>query len=233
MILSIDTSTSVCSIALHDKEKQLLLYNTELTIDRAHSSALTQLIESCWEITQTDAHQLSAVAVASGPGSYTGLRIGAAVAKGICYGAKKPLIAIPTLLCMAQKALQYAKVKSTDTLLCPMIDARRMEVYTAIFNQNLKEVEKTQAKVIDETAFGETLQKYPVLFFGDGADKCKETIRHENAFFLEEVHPNAKEVGELAIQKFNKNEFEDTAYFEPFYLKNFEAKKPAKDKLKM
>lgn len=232
MILSLDTSTSICSIALYDVLKRSLLYNAELTIDRAHSSALTLLIEDGWKVTHTDPSQLSAVAIASGPGSYTGLRIGASVAKGICYGTQKPLIAVPTLLCMAKRAVPFAQIKSEGTLLCPMIDARRMEVYTAVFNQQLEEVIPTQAKIIEEGPFTDILDKQAILFYGDGAEKCKETIQHPNAFFLEDIHPNAKNVGELALNKFEKEEFEDTAYFEPFYLKNFEAKKPAKNKLK-
>ncbi len=231
MILSIDTSTAVCSIALHEVAPRQLVFSTTLQIERAHSTALTQLIAFALEQCGIAASQLSAVAVASGPGSYTGLRIGASVAKGICYAADIPLIALPTLECMAQRALQYAHLLGTNSLLCPMIDARRMEVYTALFTHHLAEHSPTQAKVIDEHSFSEILAQYPILFFGDGAAKCQPVLTHPNALFLQGITPHAEQVGELAMGKLAAQQFEDTAYFEPFYLKAFEAKKPAKNKL--
>lgn len=165
---------------------------------------------------------LDAVAVSMGPGSYTGLRIGVSSAKGICYGNNIPLISIPTLESMALNQ------KQKGDILIPMLDARRMEVYAKIFDGNLKELRKTEAEIIDENSYAEFLEKGKVLFFGDGAPKCKDVIKNENALFIDGVFPSAREMGPLAEEKFRNSDFEDAAYFEPFYLKDFIATKSLK-----
>ncbi len=172
---------------------------------------------------------LDAVAVSKGPGSYTGLRIGVSTAKGYCYGLNIPLISVDTLAGMAAGLIQKTlDVNQSDNVLfCPMIDARRMEVYTALFNSNLEKVENVSAKIIDENSFNEELLKYKIIFGGDGALKCKETLAHQpNAIFYNDFFPSAKFIYKIAEQKFVNKEFEDTAYFEPYYLKEFIAGKP-------
>ena len=170
--------------------------------------------------------ELDAIAVSKGPGSYTGLRIGVSTAKGLCYALDKPLIAVNTLLAMAN---EVNRQNHSQALLCPMIDARRMEVYTALYDGELNELEKTSAKILEENSFDETLNQKQVLFFGNGADKfmaLKTGVA--NAVFIDNITPSAWSVGLLANQAFLRGDFEDVAYFEPFYLKDFVATKPKK-----
>lgn len=223
MILSIETSASVCSVALHSVAEGSLCFNANLQQGRTHARALTQLIAHAWAVTGTNAAALKAVALSAGPGSYTGLRIGAATVKGLCYGTKKPLIAVSTLGVLAKSAAQYAKIMpDNNTLLCPLIDARRMEVYTALFDQNCQTLTQPTAKIIDKDSFGVQVETHTVLFFGSGAQKCASVICHKNAVFLDGIQPDAVQVGELALQKFSTRQFDDLAYFEPFYLKAFQ-----------
>lgn len=224
MILSIDTSTTVCSVALHNLEGTLVSFY-ELHVEHSHSSYLNKMIENLLENTGLTFKDLKAVAISEGPGSYTGLRIGTASAKGFCYTLDIPLIAVSTLQSMAKEVSQY---NTSSALLCPMIDARRMEVYTALYNQQLETVEAIHPKVIDETSFKDTLENQQVIFFGNGMDKCKETLQTTNSFFVAEIVPSAKHVGTLAIEKFKKEDFADVAYFEPFYLKEFRMNKSKK-----
>ena len=163
---------------------------------------------------------LDAVAVSKGPGSYTGLRIGVSTAKGFCFALNIPLISINTLQHMAAKMVQEANLK--DCLFCPMLDARRMEVYCAIFDSNNKEFLTTEAKIIDDTSFANLLNKTKIVFFGDGAAKCKPALaQHSNAIFRDDFFPSSRDMVELAYQKYMQQHFENTAYFEPFYLKDF------------
>jgi len=230
LILSLETSTKVCSVCLSNNDT--IIAKKELFEANSHASHLTVFIEDLFkELKDIDLKDIDAVAVSSGPGSYTGLRIGVSVAKGICYAINKPLIAITSLECLAQAALNHPELKEIDlnnVLYCPMIDARRMEVYTALFNSKMELHKSISAEIIDETSFSELLQKHPIVFLGDGAEKCKETITHENAIFLDKLAPLASNMVKIAHEKFNNKAFEDVAYFEPFYLKDFVATTPKK-----
>ncbi len=224
LILSVETSTKICSVALHHEDR--LLACQELFLEKSHSSELVILIQDVLKQCDFSLDDMAAFAVSVGPGSYTGLRIGVSTIKGLCYGLDKPVIAVNTLEAMAYGGRQ---LNSDNALLCPMIDARRMEVYCLIANHQLELVEKTQAKIIDEHSFADYLTDQKVLFFGNGAAKCREVLGYnQNALFTEHVNPSAIYVGYVAAQKFRKKAFEDLAYFEPFYLKDFLAGKPKK-----
>ena len=168
------------------------------------------------------------MAVSCGPGSYTGLRIGVSMAKGICYGRDVKLLAVPTLELLCVPVLLREMVTDDDALLCPMLDARRMEVYAQLFTRSLREVRPIQADVVDADTYREYLDKHPVYFFGNGAMKCKEVIDHPNAHFIEGIEALAKNMLPLAERRMAREEFEDVAYFVPFYLKDFVAKQPRK-----
>lgn len=217
LILSIETSTKVCSVALHKED--VLLASSEILIEKSHSKFITLLIENLFSYSGENMDNLDAVAVSKGPGSYTGLRIGVSTAKGLCYALEKPLIGVSTLESMAYEANRF---NHTQALLCPMIDARRMEVYCALYNSERTCLEEVSAKIIDENSFAELLSKQPVLFFGDGSQKCSKLLgANKNAIFIDHVHPSAVNVGMLALKAFEEKKFEDVAYFEPFYLKDF------------
>ncbi len=218
VILSIETSTSVCSAAFHENGK--LLAFRELHIAHSAAAMLAVQIRELFEETKIQEKELQAVAVSAGPGSYTGLRIGVSTAKGICYGLRIPLIAIDSLWVLASGATQ----SSPPDLLCPMIDARRMEVYCCLLSTSLEVIEGTHARVIDENSFTDQLASRSILFFGDGAQKCREVIRHPQARFADNLFNTAREMGALALNKFQNNQFEDLAAFEPYYLKEFVAK---------
>ena len=221
LILSLETATPVCSVALHDEG--VIKASSHLYISQTASSQLAVMIDELLKRCELKPSQLSAVAVSEGPGSYTGLRIGVASAKGLCYTLDIPLIAVNTLESLVQKvAAQF----SDDVILCPMLDARRMEVYCLLANNKGDVLEPTQAKVIDESSFAEVLSKNKMVFFGNGAAKCKELITSPNAVFLSDIVPSAEQIGELAFKKFQTQQFEDLADFEPFYLKDFLIKKP-------
>lgn len=223
LILSIETSTRVCSVALHQQGK--LLGIAELFSEKSHSGAITLLIQQLVDLNGFTLNDLDAIAVSKGPGSYTGLRIGTATAKGLCYALDKPLIAVHTLEAMAFGLSR--KTPGNEHLFCPMIDARRMEVYCAVYQSDLKEVLQVDARIISEHSFQELLEAHKILFFGDGAAKCKPLLSQSvHAFFIDSIYPSAAEAGVLAYQKFIHNAFEDIAYFEPFYLKEFFYKKP-------
>ncbi len=222
-ILNIETATHICSISLSKNGKTIDLI--ESFEDKTHAELLTVFIEKILIQNKINTSDLSAIAVSEGPGSYTGLRIGASVAKGLCYGLKIPLISIPTLLAMAKGAKETQK---EDALLCPMIDARRMEVYTSIYDQQLNTIEDVHAKIIDEDSFLDILAKQKVLFFGTGSEKCKSSIQHNNAIFVDQACISANNMSSLSFEKFENNNFEDIAYFEPFYLKEFQAIKSNK-----
>lgn len=234
LILSLETSTTFCSAALH--EDGVLLAGKDVRIPLSASSQLAPVIDQLLKDSKVSAKQIKAVAVASGPGSYTGLRIGVATAKGICYALQIPLIAINTLELMSYQFIHSSISQSLfvndpsavvgDTLLCPMLDARRMEVYCLIADLALNIILPTQAKVIDAESFNDLLDRKTIYFFGNGADKCREMIKHSNAKFIDGIHPSASQLGELAYRNFMKNEFENLSLFEPHYLKEFMVIKP-------
>ena len=223
LILSIETSTTVCSVALTDRDA--VLAKEILYTEQSHSTHLTLLIEAVLTKAGRQMIELDAVAVSEGPGSYTGLRIGVSTAKGLCYVLGIPLIAISTLSAMAYQAIQLER---TDELLVPMLDARRMEVYTATFTRDLKMTEQVRPVILDEQSFAETLQSQSMLFFGNGAGKFQEIMKHERASFVNDLVPEAWAVGLLAQKKHAGSVFEDLAYSEPNYLKAYQATKPKK-----
>lgn len=220
LILSIETSTTVCSVALHDQGK--LLTVDEIHIPQTQATKLALLIDAALKNAGVDRRQLQAIAITSGPGSYTGLRIGTSTAKGLCFALGIPLIAVNTLTVMAHQINKYNPRKA---LLCPMIDARRMEVYCTVIDSNAFVRMPVEAKVVDEHSFLEFAAE-PMVFFGNGAMKCATVVKHPDASFLDQVNPSAVILGEIASRKFGMNEFEDLALFEPFYLKEFMVKKP-------
>lgn len=221
-ILSIETATKVCSVALHQEGE--LVVSQHLHIDKSHSGLLTVLIRNCLQYAAIAMTDIAAVAVSAGPGSYTGLRIGTSTAKGLCYALEVPLIAVNTLEAMAYEVARFAPA---EALLCPMIDARRMEVYCMLLDKQLEVLAPQQPKIIDGQSFGEELQEQQIYFFGDGAAKCREVLGHQaNAYFAAGVVPSAVPVGALAYQRWEQQKFEDLAYFEPVYLKEFQGSKP-------
>jgi len=219
LILGIETATKNCSVALF-KDGVLMAEKQHMADGYTHAEQLTLFIEEVVNSAAISLKDVDAVALSKGPGSYTGLRIGTSTAKGLCYALEIPLLAISTL-----KAMAFAMTESKKSAIyCPMIDARRMEVFSALFDKNNKEIRGVQADVVHEKTYAEFLEN-EVLFFGDGALKCKEIINHKNAKFIEGIFPSAKDIGILANTKFENKEFEDVAYFEPFYLKDFVAGK--------
>lgn len=223
LILLIETATTSCSVALAADNEILAL--RELNQRNIHAEVITVYIEDVFKEAGLNYHELDAVAVSCGPGSYTGLRIGVSTAKGLCFSLDKPLIAVETLSAMAHGLISRKEVAiEANTLLCPMIDARRMEVYTAVFDAKGKPLKPTAAEIIDENSFGDMLNTHRMIFFGDGAEKCKDTLdHHPNAVFINMVDfvNSAKDMLSPALQQFGKKDFVDVAYFEPYYLKDF------------
>ncbi len=225
-ILNIDTSTDVCSVAV--SENGACIFSKEDHSGPNHAVNLGVFVDEAMSFTDNHAIPFDAVAVSSGPGSYTGLRIGVSMAKGICYARDLKLISVPTLATMCVPLLLQEKIEEVDALLCPMIDARRMEVYAQVFDRSLKVVRGIQADVVDENTYRSLLDEHVVYFFGNGAEKCMSAIGHENARFIPGIEPLAKNMFPLAEKKFLNDDFEDVAYFVPFYLKDFVAKTPRK-----
>ena len=227
-ILNIETATSICSVALTKNNELLSLRESD--DKNSHSSKLTLFIDEVIKEVDINYTDLDAIAVSKGPGSYTGLRIGVSTAKGLCYALDKPLISVGTLqamaLGMAEKFITE-NLYEKPVLFCPMIDARRMEVYSALYDSNNKEVREIRAEIIDKNSFSEFLQNNEIIFFGDGASKCKQVLAHrKNAIFIDNFFPSASFITEIANLKFKNKDFEDVAYFEPFYLKDFIPGKP-------
>lgn len=216
-ILQIETATPVCSVALSINGKTIAL--KEEAAQNIHAASLTLFIEKVMKSANLKFTDLDAVAVSKGPGSYTGLRIGVSSAKGLCFALDKPLIAINTLQMMANGYM--LQNPNYEGLICTMIDARRMEVFTSIYNSNLQEVEATNAKIVSETSFNSMLEGNDITFIGDGAEKCKLVLNHQNAHFSSLNFNSATNISALALQAYNNQNFEDVAYFEPFYLKDF------------
>lgn len=224
LILSIETATKVCSVALHRDGE--LLGSQELHVDRSHSEYLAVMIKDLINYAGVETKELSAVAVSKGPGSYTGLRIGVSTAKGICFGLDIPLISVNSLFAMAFEVNKY-NLNAYD--LCPMLDARRMEVYCLITDHKLNIKQETHSKILEDGSFDNEIKENPILFFGNGMPKSRELLeKNENAFFVDDIYPKALNIGFLAHEKFKNKDFENTDTFEPFYLKDFIATKPRK-----
>ena len=225
-ILNIETSTDVCSVAISDSGQ--VIFNKEDHSGPNHAVKLGVYVDEALDFLDSHGLPLEAVAVSCGPGSYTGLRIGVSMAKGICYGRGVKLIAVPTLELMAVPVLLGEHPEDEDALIVPMLDARRMEVYAEVFDRALKVVRPIQADIVDADTYKEYLDQHHVYFFGNGAAKCMETINHPNAHLVEGIEPLAKNMAPLAEKRFAEGKFENVAYFVPFYLKDFVAKMPKK-----
>ncbi|MDP3434725.1 MAG: tRNA (adenosine(37)-N6)-threonylcarbamoyltransferase complex dimerization subunit type 1 TsaB [Bacteroidota bacterium] len=225
VILIIETSTEVCSVAL--TVDGVLIDLKESKEGQNHARLVTVFAEELLSRNNIKPDELSAVAVSKGPGSYTGLRIGVSTAKGICFARRIPLIAIGTLEAMTQHVIlnrkDYNIPEDKPTLFCPMIDARRMEVFSMLYNEDGSVLKPISAEIIDETFLSEELEEKQVVFFGNGAEKCRQSLQAPNALFVSEIEASAKFMCQLAWELYNKSKFEDVAYFEPFYLKDFVA----------
>lgn len=220
-LLLIETATHICSAALSVDGN--LLINKENLLGQSHSKLLGVFVEEIMNYCRANSLKLDAIVVSSGPGSYTGLRIGVSEAKGLSYGLDIPLIAIET-----PKVMAWALKDKYDTeaLLCPMIDARRMEVYATFFDTSLNVVSQTSADIITPDSYLDLLNLHPIVFFGNGAEKCIDIINHPNASFIDHIHPHASQMIALGEEAFNNGDFVEKAYFEPFYLKEFVATVP-------
>ena len=224
-ILHIETSTNVCSVAVSE-DGQCIFEQKAEGEKGAGAERLGSMIDEALSFTDNHAIPFDAVSVSCGPGSYTGLRIGVSMAKGICYGRDLKLISVPTLELMCVPVLLREVIQEDDALLCPMLDARRMEVYAGLYDRSLKPVREVSADVVTEETYRQYLEERPVYFFGNGAKKCMETINQPNAHFIDNIEPLAKWMQPLAEKRFLQEQFEDVAYFVPFYLKDFVAIKP-------
>lgn len=227
VVLSMDTSTSVCSVALHTLNG-LLLAESSLHISKTHAAFLLPMIASLYEFTNTNRAQTAGVALGQGPGSYTGLRIATASAKGLAHALNCPLYLICSLAALADSFYSRQQSWPTNTFFVPMIDARRMEVYASVYDALGQELEKPQAKILDEASYEAYLQQGRVYFLGNGSDKYVELMQsHPQAFFIKECYPDARSVGRLALKKIRQQATPaDLAYSKAFYLKNFAAGKP-------
>ena len=221
-ILHIETSTELCSVAV--SENAQVIFQQE---NRNHAEHLASMVDEALSFTDSHAIPFDAVAVSCGPGSYTGLRIGVSMAKGVCCGRDLKLLSVPTLELMCVPLLLGEKIEE-GALLCPMLDARRMEVYAALYDRALRPVREVGADIVDQDTYREWLDRQPVYFFGNGAKKCMDVINHPNARYIDGVEPLAKWMMPLAERRFLQEQFEDVAYFVPFYLKDFVAKMPKK-----
>lgn len=224
-ILHIETSTTVCSVAVSE-DGQTIFVQEDMK-GPSHAVSLGVFVDEALSFIDSHAIPLDAVAVSCGPGSYTGLRIGVSMSKGICYGRNIPLLGIPTLEVLCVPVLLYHELPE-GALLCPMIDARRMEVYAAVYDRSLNVICPISADIIDEHSYLDILNEHPVYFFGNGAAKCREKITHPNALFIDDIHPLAKMMFPLAEKAVANEDYKDVAYFEPFYLKEFVASLPKK-----
>ena len=220
-ILNIETATTNCSVSIA-KDGETIVLKEDNDKSYSHAERLHVYIDEALKEAGINSVDLSAIAISKGPGSYTGLRIGVSTAKGLCFALDKPLISVPTL-----QALAY-QVQLENGVIVSMLDARRMEVYSAIYDSNYNEIRTTEAQILDENAFAENLQNGKVYFIGNGVEKTKTLITNPNAIFIEDKLPSANEMSALAFKKYQNNDFEDVAYFEPYYLKDFVALKPKK-----
>lgn len=230
IFLAIETSTHVCSVALIQDTQ--VIAHIETYESFSHAEKLTTYIEQILHTAKNKKLNIDAIAVSKGPGSYTGLRIGVSTAKGLAFGFNIPIISIDTLQILAQAALAKSTINTMQPVLyCPMIDARRMEVYTTLYTSKLEQYKKTEALIITANTFVDVLNMHTVYFFGDGAKKCQTIIKHQNAVFLPDLHPLAINMAPFILTKYKNKTFENLAYFEPYYLKDFVATKPKKNLL--
>lgn len=213
-ILNIETSTTNCSVALSNSGIVVGL-KEDNNSEYSHAERLHVYIDEVLKTAKVTIDQLEAIAISKGPGSYTGLRIGVSAAKGLCYALSIPLISVPTLEALAHQ------VEAPKGVIIAMLDARRMEVYSAIYDSDYNEIRPTEAEVLTSESYDDLLELSPVYFIGNGVAKTKDIITHKNAQFIEDKLPSAQQMCALSYDKFNKNDFEDVAYFEPFYLKDF------------
>jgi len=221
LILNIETATKSCSISISNNEQIVCL--RESISDYSHSNLITLYIQDVILTAGIRFSDLDAISVSKGPGSYTGLRIGVSTAKGLSYALDKPLISVNTLESMTNGMMK--KYIDKSVLYCPMIDARRMEVYCAVFSSHLENIKSTSAEIINENSFSDLLKENKIVFLGDGAEKCKNIIKSSNAIFHEDINPSAANMADLSCKYYSEGKFENTAYFEPFYLKEFIAGK--------
>lgn len=227
-ILCLDTATDICTVSVIENNEILAFKDSKE--ERSHSVQLAVFIQEVLEKAQLTTNDLAAVAISKGPGSYTGLRIGVSMAKGLCYGLQIPLIAISTLqaMCFGMDKVARKEFGLKDFLYAPMLDARRMEVYTAIYSADKEALKDVHAEILNEGSYNSFLDEKPVLFFGNGAGKYKDMVRHKNAFFYDGYIHSSTYMTVLATQSFEQKNFEDVAYFEPYYLKDFIATTPKK-----
>ncbi len=215
MILCIETTSFVCSVALFHQGELLAI--EESMEAKNHSSVIIPMVDQVMVSAQIGFSDLTAIAVSSGPGSYTGLRIGVSTAKGFCAALGIPLLSVPTLQAIAKGFIQTSTMK--EGFVCPMFDARRMEVYYWLGDYRGKEIQKVAPLVLEENSFRELLERNKIYFIGEGSKKASTVLDHDNALFNPEFHPSARWLGAIAQEQFNRGTFEDLAYFEPFYLK--------------
>ncbi len=215
LILNLETATTNCSVSIA-KDGKIMAIKEHNTPNYSHSEQLHVFIQDVLKAAAIKKKDLDAIAISKGPGSYTGLRIGVSAAKGLCYALDIPLISVPTLRSMAEQA-----AKTDVEYIIPLLDARRMEVYSTVFDNSFSEIRPTKAEIIEVTSFQEYLNKGKVLLMGSGAEKCMGIIDHENVMFNTTTVPSSREMGSLSFGKYKDNDFEDVAYFEPYYLKDF------------
>ncbi len=230
LILHIETATDICSVALSEGDRLLSL--VESGPERSHATLLNRFIRKAMADAGRELSSINGVAISKGPGSYTGLRIGVSTAKGITYALEIPLLASGTLENMAHGASAHPEIQALiakygdNLLLCPMLDARRMEVYAAFFSLKMDPVKDVSADIIAQDSYSELLQSHHICFFGNGSDKCAQILNHPHAHFVKGVHPSAKDMIVPVLKMYKQNQFENVAYFEPFYLKDFIATIP-------
>ncbi|TXE18015.1 tRNA (adenosine(37)-N6)-threonylcarbamoyltransferase complex dimerization subunit type 1 TsaB [Psychroserpens burtonensis] len=221
IILSIETSTKNCSVSL-SKQGETLVLKEDYNINYSHAELLHVFIDDVLKTANIKKTEIDAIAVSKGPGSYTGLRIGVSAAKGLCYALDKPLISVSTLHALARQ------LDTQEGVIVPMLDARRMEVYSAIYDYEFNLIRKIEAQILDELSFKEELNNGKVFFIGNGTEKTKALLSHDNAVYIDNKLPSSNEMSALAYNKYIIGDTEDVAYFEPFYLKDFIALKPKK-----
>ncbi|WP_299431491.1 tRNA (adenosine(37)-N6)-threonylcarbamoyltransferase complex dimerization subunit type 1 TsaB [uncultured Maribacter sp.] len=215
IILNLETATTNCSVSIA-KDGELIVLKEHNSSNYSHAEQLHVFIEEALQEASLSIKDIDAIAVSKGPGSYTGLRIGVSAAKGLCFSLDVPLISIATL-----ESMSYQVVMEENAVIIPVLDARRMEVYSSVFNASYSEIRETRAEIIDESSFRDYTEKGKVIIAGSGAEKCKEILTHPNFEFYTTVIPSAKEMASLSYQKFKDKNFQDVAYFEPYYLKDF------------
>ena len=214
--LCIDTTSEFCSVSLFQDNNLIEFQNS--IIERSHSKLLILIIDDILKKSKTKINEIDAFSISKGPGSYTGLRIGLSSVKGFCFGLNKPLISINTLKVLCKSALNHIKDKSS--ILCPMVDARRMEVYTKIYDYNLNSLSDDKSLVLDENSF-DLYKDKEIYFFGNGSDKFEKIVKRNNFIFINDIMPDSRFMGDITSEKYNSNEFEDLSTFEPNYIKDF------------